>query len=66
MKYWDISYRIDYPSGKVWRGVYRVSGLTEGEAISTLRWLKSDSIALGVFKVISVNFAGYNLKGGPL
>ena len=37
--YWRLHYRIEYPSGKVWKDKQVISGDTRGQAEMNLEWL---------------------------
>lgn len=64
VKYWDVNYRIEYPSGKVWKERRIISGENEQEAIENVKWLKS--LGEGRLVIISIWYVGHNAKSGIL
>jgi hypothetical protein len=64
VKYWDVNYRIEYPSGKVWKERRIVSGENEQEAIENVKWLKS--LCEGRLFIVSILYVGHDAKSGIL
>jgi len=64
VKYWDVNYRIEYPSGKVWKERRIISGENEQEAIENVKWLKS--LGEGRLVIVSILYVGHDAKPGIL
>ncbi len=64
VKYWDVNYRIEYPSGKVWKERRIISGENEQEAIENVKWLKS--LCEGRLFIVSILYVGHDAKSGIL
>ena len=71
VKYWDVNYRIEYPSGKVWKERRIVSGENEQEAVENeqeavenVKWLKS--LCEGRLFIVSILYVGHDAKSGIL